>query len=117
MLGDIHAAQGHGEIIGGAIETSGTIDCTITLIKRNPLCAPRFADDTQLAAVGLADDLRDAVARAYAHLLDWIVAEYQLNRWDAYNLISQRGSIVIGNLGLPPYPVAACIEREHLPRR
>lgn len=115
MLGDLHAAQGHGEIIGGGIETSGKVDCTLTVIKDRPIATPRFINDTSVATVGLDDDLRTAIARAYGHLLDWIVADYPLNRWDAYNLISQSGSIVIGNLGLPPYPVAACIERACLP--
>ncbi len=109
MLGDLHAAQGHGEIIGGAIETSGRVNCTISLLRHTSIPAPRFRNATMIAAVGLHADLRTAIAQAYAHLLEWMVTEYALNRWDAYNLISQAGSIVIGNLALPPYPVAARI--------
>lgn len=36
MMGDIHAAQGHGELIGGGIETSGKIGCTIRVLKQPP---------------------------------------------------------------------------------
>jgi len=52
MMGDLHAAQGHGEIIGGAIETSGKVDCTIELIKGGRLEAPRLRDAQQLMATG-----------------------------------------------------------------
>jgi acetamidase/formamidase len=109
FMGDIHAAQGHGEIIGGGIETSGIISCTIGLLKNATISSPRFIDSQHLSATGLAGDLLTAIQAAYAHLLDWIVSDYHLNRWDAYNLISQTGSIVIGGLGDAPHIVAAQI--------
>jgi amidase len=115
MMGDIHAAQGHGEIIGGAIETSGVIACTIDLLKRQAPPAPIVIDNTHISAVGLDADLRQAVERAYANLLDWVVTGTGLNRWDAYNLISQTGEVVVGNLLAPPYPVAARLPRAVLP--
>ena len=110
-MGDLHAAQGHGEIIGGAIETSGRIECTIDLGKGSAIEAPRMADVTHRSAVGVDSDLRNAIAKAYAHLLNWMVEDFEINRWDAYNLISQCGSIVMGNLLAPPYPVAARISQ------
>lgn len=114
MMGDIHAAQGHGEIIGGGIETSGKIDCKIDLIRGRAIPAPRLRDSRRLSAIGLSGDLRDAVGRAYAHLLNWIVDEYNINRWDGYNLISQSGTITLGGLGGPVYAVAAGILRSLL---
>jgi acetamidase/formamidase len=117
MMGDVHAAQGHGEIIGGAIETSGKIHCTINLMKNRALESPRIRDAKHLMAIGVANELRAAIQRAYANLLDWLVADFQMNRWDAYNLISQVGSIVVGGLGMPPYSVAAGIAIDALPDR
>ena len=35
MLGDGHAAQGHGEIDGAAIETSFDVNFTVNLLKGN----------------------------------------------------------------------------------
>jgi len=116
MLGDIHAAQGHGEIIGGGIETSGTIDCTISLRKRLDLCAPVIIDASTVSAVGVEPELRNSVRSAYANLLNWIVRSCGLDRWDAYNLISQTGSVVVGNLLAAPFPVAARVPRAVLPR-
>ena len=115
MMGDIHAAQGHGEIIGGGIETSGKIQCTITAIKGGTIPAPRLRDDSHLTAIGVAGELRAAVQEAYAHLLDWLTEGFGLNRWDGYHLISQTGSLMIGGLGMPPHAVAARIPLAVLP--
>lgn len=115
MLGDVHAAQGHGEMIGGGIETSGTIDCTIELIRGNPIGSPRIIDRAFLTAVAVEHDLHHAVRRACEHLVDWISLERRLNRWDVYNLVSQTGSIVMGNLLAAPFPVAARVPLAVLP--
>ena len=117
MMGDIHAAQGEGEIIGGAIETSGVIDCTIDLLKGRSLDCPRISDGVQLAAVGVDGELRGAIQQAYAHLVQWLNEEFQLNRWDAYNLVSQTAGIVLGGLTLSPFAAAACIPLAALPSR
>ena len=114
-MGDIHAAQGHGEIIGGAIETSGKIDCTIRLIEKQSLPHLRVRCDRFLTAIATHDDLKCSVQLAYARLLDWLSINLKMNRWDAYNLISQAGSVVMGNLLSPPYPVAARIPISLLP--
>ncbi len=115
MMGDIHAAQGHGEIIGGAIETSGRIDCIVTLTKGAAPAAPRITDPGQWVAIGVDGELRSACRRAYAHLLDWLVDALSLNRWDAYNLISQTGRLTVGGLTMAPYVVAAGIPLAALP--
>jgi amidase len=115
MMGDVHAAQGHGEIIGGAIETSGMIHCTIVLVKNRALESPRIRAAERIMAIGVETELRAAIQRAYANLLNWLVADFQMNRWDAYNLLSQVGSILVGGLGAPPYAVAAAIAIDALP--
>ena len=116
MMGDVHAAQGHGEIIGGGIETSGKICCAVNVMKGCRIPAPRICDATHLMAVGVDGELRAAAQRAYANLLDWMTDGFGLNRWDAYHLMSQTGSLVIGGLGLPPHAVAAVIALDALPR-
>lgn len=115
FMGDIHAAQGHGEIIGGAIETSGRIRCRIDLIKGLSTAAPRLCDAQRLFAIASDGDLRTAVQHAYAHLLDILESPPQtLNRFDAYNLISQTGGVLLGNLITSPYTVAAYVSHDAL---
>jgi amidase len=115
LLGDVHAAQGDGEIIGGAIETSGRIHCTIDLLHDPPTHTVRVRDDTHLAAIAAEFDLHASVRRAYADLLEWVNREFEMNRWDTYNLISQTGSVVLGNMLAAPYPVAARVPLAVLP--
>ncbi len=117
MMGDVHAAQGEGEIIGGAIETSGQIDCRITLEKQTKLKAPRVRDVLQLAAIGIDGDVRGAIQNAYAHLVDWLARDYGLNRFDAYHLVSQTAGVMLGGLTIAPYAAAACIPIAVIPRK
>jgi acetamidase/formamidase len=115
MLGDLHAAQGHGEIIGGAIETSGKVDCTISLIQRHAIEGPRVRDAAQLVTIATAGELRSACQQAYAQLLNWLVDDLSMNRWDAYNLISQAGTTTLGSLLYSPYIAGAGIPLAVLP--
>ena len=115
MLGDIHGAQGHGEIIGGAIETSGKIACTIDVIKNQSTQCVRIGDQSTLGAVGVDGDLRAAVQQAYANLIDWLVDEETLNRFDTYNLVSQCAQVTLGNIVTNTHVAAAHIARDALP--
>ncbi len=115
MMGDIHAAQGHGEIIGGGIETSGRIGCTISTVRGWGIVRPRLRNAREIMSIASDGDLRSAVQQAYADLLDWISIDMRMNRWDAYNLISQTGRVMIGNLVTSPYTVGASVPWSALP--
>ncbi len=115
MMGDIHAAQGDGEIIGGGIETSGKIHCTIRLVKGMTIASPRLRDAKQIAAIAVEGELRAGVQRAYSQLVMWLSRELGMNRWDAYHLVSQTGSARFGGLGPPPNAVSAGVPLKALP--
>lgn len=117
MMGDIHGAQGHGEIIGGGIETSGKILCTVNVIKGWRIETPRLRDATHLRTIATDGEVRDAVKRAYGQLLQWLADDLGLNRWDAYHLISQTASFMTGGLSSAPQAVAAAIPIDVLPER
>ena len=115
MMGDIHAAQGHGEVIGGGVETAGAITCTIELIKDTQVSACRLRDADHLWAIGLHKDLRQAIQAAYARLLEWLAAPGVVDRYDLYNLLSQCAAVTVGNLNEAPYPVAVGVRIDRLP--
>lgn len=115
MMGDLHAAQGHGEAIGGGIETSGKAVCSIGVIKGVGIRHCRVRDAKTLWAIGIHDDLRLAVRAAYAELLDWVAPPGAVDRYDMYNLLSQTARVVVGNLNGAPYPVAAGVAIDRLP--
>ena len=72
--GDGHAAQGHGEVDGTAIETSlaGTFEFTVR--KDLGWKLPRGETPTHLIAFGLDPDLDDAAKQALRQMIDWIVS-------------------------------------------
>ncbi|MEZ6191074.1 MAG: acetamidase/formamidase family protein [Phycisphaerales bacterium] len=115
LMGDLHAAQGHGEAIGGGIETSGKILCTLGVMKGVAITHCRVRDATTLWAIGMHDDLRLAIRDAYAELLDWVAPTGTAYRYDMYNLLSQAAQVVVGNLNEAPYPAAAGIAIDCLP--
>ncbi|HEX7010091.1 MAG TPA: acetamidase/formamidase family protein, partial [Phycisphaeraceae bacterium] len=85
MMGDIHAAQGHGELVGGGIETAGRIVCTVRRVadgRRFDFI--RLRHERFVGAVAVEGDLRRAVQCATAHLLDWLSAAGRVHRWDLY---------------------------------
>ncbi len=115
MMGDIHAAQGHGEAIGGGVETAGAITCTLKVIKDTGVSACRLCDADHLWVIGLHEDLRQAIQVAYARLLDWLSAPGVVDRYDLYNLLSQCATVTVGNLNDVPYSAAVGVRVDRLP--
>ena len=52
FLGDLHAAQGDGEIIGGAIEVSGTVTFQVSVNKGRTVSWPRMQTQDQMGGDG-----------------------------------------------------------------
>ena len=118
-LGDIHAAQGHGEIVGGGIETSGKVQLRVRVLKAFPIDGPRVIPAGQIFAIATDSDLRSATQGAYSRLIQWLANEpFSCNRWDLYQLISQVGVLEMGGIVVPSCSsVAAGIDVHHLPHR
>jgi len=86
--GDGHAAQGHGEVDGTAIETSlkGTFE--FRLRKDLGWTLPRAETPTHLIAFGLHADLDDAAVMALRQMIDLIVSLTGIAKDEAYALCS-----------------------------
>lgn len=87
-LGDGHAAQGHGEVGGSAIETSLKGEIQVILHKGRTIKLPRAETPTEYMTMGFDDDLDQAVKIATREMLDWIVEMKGISREDAYLLAS-----------------------------
>jgi acetamidase/formamidase len=87
-LGDGHAMQGDGEVTGTALETSlrGTVQ--VTLRKGRRLTWPRAETPTHFIAMGLHTDLDEAAKLATREMIDFLVAEKNMSRDQAYVLCS-----------------------------
>ena len=87
-LGDGHAAQGHGEVGGSAIETSLKGEIQVILHKGKTLRLPRAETPTEYMTMGFHEDLDEAVKIATREMLDWLVEMKGLPRDEAYLLAS-----------------------------
>jgi acetamidase/formamidase len=86
--GDGHAAQGHGEVNGTAVETA--LKGTFELRVRKDLGwkLPRAETPTHYIAFGLDADLDDAARQALRQMIDWVVSLTGIPREEAYALCS-----------------------------
>ncbi len=104
-IGDGHAAQGHGEVGGSAIETSLKGEIQVILHKGKTLRLPRAETPTEYMTMGFHEDLDEAVKIATREMLDWIVEMKGLPRDEAYLLASAAmdlrvTQVVDGNKGI-----------------
>jgi len=78
----------YGEVTGTALETSlrGTFE--VSVIKGLRLKWPRAETPTQYIAMGLHEDLNEAMRLAVREMVDFLVTEKHMSRDDAYMLCS-----------------------------
>jgi acetamidase/formamidase len=76
---------------------------------------PRLEDAEFLMAAGSTRPLFEALAAAQVELLNWLVQDYGFDRWDAWQLNSQVGTMRIGNVVDPYYTVVAKFPKKYLP--
>ena len=113
-LGDGHAIQGDGEVCGVAVEIATTTTLEVDLVKGRSLAWPRLENDAFVMSIGSARPLEDAARIAYGDLVEWMVADYGFDRWEAYMLLSQVGKVRLGNMVDPNYTVGASIAKGYL---
>ena len=111
FVGDGHAAQGEGEIVGTGIEISMDVAFTVELRKAVETNWPRMETATHLIALGNARPLDQALQHATTELVRWICAERGYNIRAASHLLGQAAEYDIANVFDPAYTVAAKISK------
>jgi acetamidase/formamidase len=115
-LGDGHAIQGDGEIVGTGIEVSMDVEFSLELLKGKTICWPRADDGTFVMAVGNARPLDQAVQHATTELLRLLEQDHGLNYRAGSALLGQCIRYDVGNVYDPAYTVVAKIEKKLLER-
>ena len=116
-VGDGHAIQGDGEIVGTGIEISFDVQFTVNLIKNRRINWPRAENDDSIMAVGNARPLDQALQHATTELMRWLNEEYGLDFRASSALLGQCIRYDLGNVFDPAYTMVARIEKKYLPRR
>jgi amidase len=121
-LGDVHAAMGDGEITGTALETNADVTVTVTVLPGSDAVesdpAPWLDDAISVGSIGceFGADLSDNLHRAFADLLDRLVAGYGLDAVEAYELLGAAGRVTVNQCVLGGWTAArAWIEKRMLP--
>jgi acetamidase/formamidase len=65
--------------------------------------------------IGSARPLMDAVQIAHRELVTWLVSDYGFDKWEALQVLSQVGTMRVGNIVDPNYTVVAKFPRKYLP--
>jgi amidase len=116
-FGDVHAAQGDGELCGVALETSAEIQVRLDVIKGKAIDWPRIVDDEWIMTVGSSRPLMEAYKIAHVEMVKWLCEDYGYGKWDALQLLSQVGRCRVGNVVDPNYSVVAKFPKAYLPVR
>lgn len=102
-LGDGHALQGDGEIVGTGIEISFDVEFTVELRKGKRIYWPRGENEKEIFTVGNARPLDQAVQHATTEMLRWLQEEYALDPLGANILMGQAVQYDVGNVFDPAY--------------
>ena len=113
-LGDGHARQGDGEIVGTGIEVSFDVEVTVSVLKGKDLHWPRAETETHVLAAGNARPLDQALQHATTELMGLLNQDYGLSYRASSALLGQAIEYDVGNVYDPAYTVVAKIEKRLL---
>jgi acetamidase/formamidase len=113
-LGDGHAVQGDGELVGTGVEVSLDVRFTVRVLKNKPSRWPRAENDEYLMTLGNARPLDQALQHATTEMLRWLRADYGLDVVAASSLLGQCGRYEVGNVIDPAYTMVCKIGKSWL---
>ncbi len=102
-FGDLHAAQGTGEVCGTAIETSGTMTARARILKglktEYPAArVPQRNIPDSIVTMGISSDLRNASVIALRQMIALLHREKALSETESYILCSVAGNLQISEI-------------------
>jgi amidase len=110
-LGDGHAAQGDGEIVGTGVEISMDVRFTARVLKGKTIGWPRGESETHLFCIGNARPLEQALQHATTEMLTLLKEDYGLSAIEASLLMGQAVEYEIANTYNPAYSVVCKISK------
>jgi len=114
-LGDGHALQGDGEIVGTGVEISMEVEFTVKLYKNQPSRWPRGENAAYIFTAGNARPLDQATQHATTEMLRWLQADYGFDKLGAHLLMGQCVQYDLGNIFDPAYTMICKIPKSVLP--
>ncbi len=116
-IGDGHALQGDGEIVGTGIEISFDVEFTLWVIKGQRCYWPRAENAHYIMTAGNARPLDQAVQHATTEMWRWLQDGYGLDAVGAHILMGQCVEYDLGNIYDPAYTMICKIPKSVLPAK
>jgi acetamidase/formamidase len=113
-VGDGHAVQGDGEIVGTGIEISFDVQLTVRVLKGKDSHWPRGENDEFIFTVGNARPLDQAVQHATTEMLRWLNQEYGLDARGSHLLMGMCVKYDLGNVFDPAYTMVCKLPKQLL---
>jgi amidase len=114
FLGDGHAVQGDGEIVGTGIETSFDARCTLRVLKGKRIGWPRGENDEFIFTVGNVRPLDQALQHATTEMARWLQEEHGFTSRDASLILGQCVRYEVGNVYDPAYTMVCKLAKRYL---
>lgn len=120
-LGDVHAAQGDGEVAGVAVEIAARVALRVDVTPRGESQLrrlPLLVDDKQIGVVAAFQGLPTSlcVRSAYVELCE-MLTRLGMTTGDAIQYLSAAARVRIGNMFEPFYSAFVSVDRSSLPVR
>lgn len=117
FIGDGHARQGQGELVGSGLETSLDVQFSVELVKKKTIAWPRLENDSYIMVLGSARPLGEALQHANSEMQRWLMADYGYTERGAQLLMGQAAELEIANVVDPGFTAVAKIKKSLLPKR
>ncbi|MFN3324255.1 MAG: acetamidase/formamidase family protein [Bryobacteraceae bacterium] len=114
FMGDGHARQGDGEVLGNAMETSMDVEFRVDLIKNKSIGWPRIENDDYIMVAGSARPLLQALQHATTELQRWLMEEYGYNERGSSLLMGHALEYDIAQVVDPHFTVVAKLRKGYL---
>ncbi|MGQ0550230.1 MAG: acetamidase/formamidase family protein [Armatimonadota bacterium] len=113
-VGDGHALQGAGEIVGTGIEVSFDVEFTVWVIKGKRIQWPRGENGEWIFTVGNARPLDQALQHATTEMLRWLQGDYGLDAVGASLMLGQCVEYEVANVFDPAYTMVCKVPKSIL---
>lgn len=117
FIGDGHARQGEGEVVGTGVEVSMDVEFTVDLVKKTAISWPRIESDTHVMTLGSARPLLQALQHATAEMQRWLTTEHGFSERGAQVFLGQALEIEVANVVDPNFTAVAKVRKDLLPKR
>jgi len=114
FLGDGHARQGDGEVVGSAIETSLDVEFSVDLVKRKKINWPRLENQDFIMVLGSSRAINEALQHSTTELMRWLMDSYGFDERGASLLLGQGMEYEISNVVDPEFTIVAKMRKRYL---